>query len=271
MYITFSLKNFRINMHPILLKIGDITIHTYGFFVAMGFLAGILLANSEAKRLGIDHEKLMDLCFYILIAAIVGSRLFYVAINYELFLSNPLDVFKIWSGGLVFYGGFIAALFTSFIYLKMHKMPVWITADIAAPSLAIGHFLGRLGCFSAGCCFGKESDLPWAVTFTHPETLAPIGIPLHPTQLYSSISNLIIFFFLWLFRRRTKFDGQLFWIYVLLYGATRSFIEIFRGDFRGNPVFDLLSVSQTIGISMSVIAVIMLIRISSATKERIED
>ena len=260
-------------MHPILLKIGDITLHTYGFFVAMGFLAGILLANSEAKRLGVDHEKVMDLCFYVLIAAIVGSRLFYVVINHELFLSNPLDVFKIWNGGLVFYGGFIAALFTALIYLKMHKMPVWTTADIAAPSLAIGHFLGRLGCFSAGCCFGRECDLPWAVTFTHPETLAPIGMPIHPTQLYSSISNLIIFFFLWFFRKRTKFHGQLFWIYVLLYGIARSFIEIFRGDFRGDPVFGLLSVSQTIGISMSVIAVIMLIRISSATKakERIEN
>ena len=255
-------------MHPILLKIGGITLHTYGFFVAMGFLGGILLARSEAKRLGVDPEKVMDLCFYILIAAIVGSRLFYVAVNYELFLSNPLDVFKIWTGGLVFYGGFIAALFTAFIYLKMHKMPVWLTADIAAPSLAIGHFLGRLGCFSAGCCFGRECDLPWAVTFTHPETLAPIGIPIHPTQLYSSISNLIIFFFLWFFRKRTKFHGQLFWIYVLLYGITRSFIETFRGDFRGNPVFELLSVSQTIGISMSVIAVIMLITISFATKAR---
>ncbi len=260
-------------MHPILLKIGGITLHTYGFFVAMGFLGGILLARSEAKRLGVDPEKVMDLCFYILIAAIVGSRLFYVAVNYELFLSNPLDVFKIWSGGLVFYGGFIAAFFTAFIYLRIHKMPVWTTADIAAPSLAIGHFLGRLGCFSAGCCFGRECDLPWAVTFTHPETLAPIGIPIHPTQLYSSISNLIIFFFLWFFRKHTKFHGQLFWIYVLLYGITRSFIEVFRGDFRGNPVFELLSVSQTIGISMSVIAVIMLISISSATKtkERIEN
>jgi len=250
-------------MYPILLKFSYITIHTYGFFVAMGFLAGILLATSEAKRMGIDHEKIMDLCFYIMIAAIAGSRLFYVVINHEIFLSNPLDIFKIWNGGLVFYGGFIVALLTAFIYLKIHKLPVWQTADIAALSLAIGHFLGRLGCFSAGCCFGKECDLPWAVTFTHPETLAPVGIPLHPTQLYSSISNLIIFFFLWFFRKRTKFDGQLFWMYVLIYGIVRSFIEIFRGDFRGNPVFELLSVSQTIGISMSVIAVIMLMRKNS--------
>ncbi|MBW1745595.1 MAG: prolipoprotein diacylglyceryl transferase [Deltaproteobacteria bacterium] len=237
-------------MHPILLKIGGITLHTYGFFVAMGFLAGILLARSEAKRLGVDPEKVMDLCFYILIAAIVGSRLFYVVINYELFLSNPLDVFKIWSGGLVFYGGFIAAFFTAFIYLRMHKMPVWLTADITAPSLAIGHFLGRLGCFSAGCCFGRECDLPWAVTFTHPETLAP---------------------FLWSFRKRTKFHGQLFWLYVLLYGTTRSFIEIFRGDFRGDPIFGLLSISQTLGISMSVIAVIMLIRLTTKKQLIIDD
>ncbi len=254
-------------MHPILLKFGYITIHTYGFFVAMGFLAGILLATSEAKRMGIDHEKIIDLCFYIMIAAIAGSRLFYVIINHEIFLSDPLDIFKIWNGGLVFYGGFIVALLTAFIYLKIYKLPVWRTADIVAPSLAIGHFLGRLGCFSAGCCYGKECDFPWAVTFTHPETLAPIGMPIHPTQLYSSISNLIIFFFLWFFRKRTKFAGQLFWMYVLIYGIARSFIEIFRGDFRGNPVFELLSVSQTIGISMSVIAVIMLIRNSPSMKK----
>lgn len=128
-----------------------------------------------------------------------------------------------------------------------------------APSLAIGHSIGRLGCFFAGCCYGKACDLPWAVTFTNPDSLAPIGVPLHPTQLYSALTNLFIFIFLCFFRGRKKFDGQLFWIYVLLYGVARSILEIFRGDFRGEPVFGILSVSQTIGCIMAVFAVVMLI------------
>ncbi len=246
-------------MYPVLLRFGKFSIYTYGFFVAMGFLVGILFAKREARRVGIDHEKITDLCFYVLIAAIVGSRLFYVATNPEMFFSDPLEIFKIWKGGLVFYGGFVAALITGFIYLKKANMPLWKTGDIMAPSIAVGHFLGRLGCFFAGCCYGKTSDLPWAVTFKHPETLAPIGIPLHPTQLYSAINNLIIFAVLLIFRRYKKYDGQLFWIYVLLYGITRSIIEGFRGDYRGQTILGMLSISQAIGGIMAVIAIVMMV------------
>ncbi|MFH1582047.1 MAG: prolipoprotein diacylglyceryl transferase [Pseudomonadota bacterium] len=246
-------------MHPVLLKLGSFSIYTYGFFIAMGFIAGILLAKSEAKKLGEDPEKIMDLSFYVLIAAILGSRLLYIFINPEIFLSDILEIFRIWNGGLVFYGGFIAALIVGLSYLKIKKMLLWRTMDIAALSLVLGQFLGRLGCFSAGCCYGKACNLPWAVTFTNPDTLAPIGIPLHPTQLYHAISNLSIFVFLWFFRRRKKFSGQLFWLYVMLYAASRSFIEIFRGDFRGEPVFGVLSVAQAIGIIMAPAAVIMMI------------
>lgn len=246
-------------MHPILLKLGSLTVYTYGFFIAMGFLAGISLAKKEAQRLGESPEKITDLCFYILVSAIIASRLFYVFINAEMFISNPVEIFKIWNGGLVFYGGFIGAGLTTVFYLKKHAMPLWKTLDILAPSLAVGHFLGRLGCFSAGCCYGKECHLPWAVTFSHPESLAPTGIPLHPTQLYSAANNLIIFAFLWFFRSRKKFDGQIFWLYVLVYGITRSVIEIFRGDFRGEFLFGVISVSQTIGISFALTAAVMLV------------
>ena len=245
-------------MHPVLLKLGPLSIHTYGFFVAMGFIAGILLAKSEAKRLGEDPERIMDLSFYLLVAAIVGSRLLYIFINPKIFLSDILESFRIWNGGLVFYGGFIAALIIGLSYLKIKKMPLWRTTDIAALSLPLGQFFGRLGCFSAGCCYGKVCDLPWAVTFTNPDTLAPIGIPIHPTQLYHAISNLSIFVFLWFFRRRKKYNGQLFWLYILLYAVTRSFIEIFRGDFRGELIFGALSVAQAIGIIMAPVAVIMM-------------
>ena len=180
-------------MFPVLLKIGPISIFTYGSFIAVGFLAGIFLAIKEAKRLGEDHEKIMDLCFYILVAAILGSRLFYVATSPEMFLRNPVEILKIWNGGLVFYGGFIAALVTGVIFLKVKNIPVWKTADIMAASVALAHFFGRIGCFFAGCCYGKHCDLPWAVTFNHPDSLAPTGIPLHPTQLYEALGNLAIF------------------------------------------------------------------------------
>ncbi len=247
-------------MYPILLKLGKINIYTYGFFIALGFFAGIFLAKKEAKRVGENPEMIMDLSFYILLSAIIGSRLLYVMTDPGFFFSNPIEIFKIWNGGLVFYGGFIAALIVSIFYLKKRKIPIWKTADIFAPSLAIGHFFGRIGCFSAGCCYGKASDLPWAVTFTDPNTLAkPIGVPLHPTQLYSALNNLIIFGILWFFRTRKRVDGQLFWLYVFIYGITRSLIEIFRGDFRGGIIFGIFSISQAIGCAMAIIAFVMII------------
>ena len=255
-------------MFPVLLKIGPISIFTYGFFIAVGFLAGIFLATKEAKRLGEDHEKIMDLCFYVLIAAILGSRLFYVATSPGMFLRDPVEILKIWNGGLVFYGGSIAALVTGVIFLKIKNIPVWKTADIMAPSIALAHFFGRIGCFFAGCCYGKYCDLSWAVTFNHSDSLAPTGIPLHPTQLYSALNNLTIFFLLWFFRKRKKYDGQIFWMYVLLYGITRSVIETFRGDFRGDYIFGNLSVSQVIGGVMAVLSVVMLLIQSRRVKSK---
>ena len=147
-------------MHPVLFKFGKLTIHSYGFFVALGFIVGIFLAKLEAKKLGEDQEKIMDLCFYILMASILGARLFYVFTNHEMFLSDPLEVLRIWNGGLVFYGGFIGALVTVIVYIKKKKILPWKTVDILTPSLALGYCIARLGCFSAGCCYGKACDLP---------------------------------------------------------------------------------------------------------------
>ena len=245
-------------MFPVLLKIGPLSIFTYGFFIALGFLAGIYFAVKEARRLGEEPEMIMDLCFYLLVAAIIGSRLFYVATNPKMFLEDPVEILKIWNGGLVFYGGFIAALITGIIYLKAKNFPVWKTADIMAPSVSLAHFFGRIGCFFAGCCYGKYCDLPWAVTFSNPDSLAPQGLSLHPTQLYSALNNLAIFLFLFFFRKRKKYDGQLFWLYVLIYGITRSFIEIFRADFRGEFFYGTYSVSQVVGGIMAVVSLTML-------------
>jgi len=247
-------------MHPILLKIGSFTIYTYGFLIAMGIMICFLIARKEGKRVGLDPDKLTDLCFYLVISGVIGSRVFYIATNPEMFADDFFEIFRLWNGGLVFYGAFIGGFLAGIVYIKKAKLPLWKTADICAPSVAIAHVFGRLGCFSAGCCYGKVCDLPWAVTFTDPHTLArPIGVALHPTQLYAAGSNLIIFIILIFIRRRMKFDGQLFWIYVMLYGIVRSINEIFRADFRGEVIFQMFSVSQIIGWLMASLAVVMLI------------
>lgn len=246
-------------MFPILFRIGQWPLYTYGLFIATGSIIGILLVEREAKKLGQDHEQIMDLCIYLLIAAIVGSRLFYIFSNPIIFLSDPMEIFRIWNGGLVFYGGFITAMIAAILYLKGKNLSLFLTADIIAPPLALGHFFGRLGCLFGGCCYGKATNLPWAIIFTKTDSLAPLGVPLHPTQLYAAINNLLIFIFLWFFRRRKKFTGQIFWMYVLLYGITRSFIEMFRGDFRGELILEVLSISQVIAAGMTVMAVVMLI------------
>jgi phosphatidylglycerol:prolipoprotein diacylglycerol transferase len=246
-------------MFPVLFDFGPFTVHTYGFFVALGLLAGIFLAGMEARRLDLDADKIIDMCFYIVVAAIVGSRLLFVIQNPGTFTAQPLEAFKIWKGGLVFYGGFAGALVVVLVYLRVYRLPLGKVADIAALSIPIGHFVGRIGCFFAGCCYGKTCDRMWAVTFRHPEALAPLHMPLHPTQLYESGANLMIFLVLFFSRHRKKYHGQMFLIYVVLYGVIRALIEIFRGDFRGTSVFGILSVSQAIGISLAVIAAAMLI------------
>jgi len=246
-------------MHPILFKIGNISLYTYGLFVALGFLTALWVARSEARRLGENPTHIMDLGFYMLIAAIVGARLFFLAVNPEVLSESPWAVFQIWRGGLVFYGGFIAALLTAIVYLRQKKIPFFRVADIFSPGLAAGHAVGRIGCFFAGCCYGKTCELPWAVVFRDPMSLAPTGVHLHPTQLYSVAGNLMVFGFLWFFRKRTTYTGQLFWLYVLLYGSVRAFLELFRGDPRGF-LFDGVSVSQGIGLVLAVSAAVILIR-----------
>jgi phosphatidylglycerol:prolipoprotein diacylglycerol transferase len=246
-------------MYPVLFRIGPFTLHTYGVFVAMAFLSAIALALREARRVDEDANKILDLCFYMLVAAIVGSRILYVIVNWSIFSHDPLEILRIWHGGLVFYGGFIGAVITAFWYIGRHGLSFLKTADIIAPSIAFGQFVGRIGCFFAGCCYGRTCDLSWAITFTHPESLAPKGVPLHPAQIYSSVNGLFIFLVLVALRRIKRFEGQIFWTYVLLYGVSRFVLEYFRGDERGMFLQGMLSTSQLFGLIMVVIAIAMVI------------
>ncbi|MBW1742899.1 MAG: prolipoprotein diacylglyceryl transferase [Deltaproteobacteria bacterium] len=246
-------------MHPVLFRIGPFSLHTYGVFMAIAFLSAIGLSLREAKRVGEDPDKILDLCFYAVITAIVGARTLYVLVSWPVFRDDLLEIFRIWHGGLVFYGGFIGAVIMALWYIKRQGLPLFKTLDIFAPSIAFGEFVARIGCFSAGCCYGKMCDLPWAVTFTHPESLAPKGVSLHPTQLYISLYSILIFAVLTGLKRIKNYEGQLFWIYVFLYGVARYIIEYLRDDERGAVLGGMLSTSQLVGLIMVVIAIAMML------------
>ena len=247
-------------MFPVLIKIGPLTIHTYGLLIAVGFLVALTLAAREAKRKDIPNESIIDVGFYALLSGVIGARLFFILTNLGNFLEHPLDMVKIWEGGLVFYGGVIFALPTAIWVAKKRGLPLWQTADIWAPPIAIGHAIGRLGCFCAGCCYGRPAEgLLWSVTFTNPNSLAVLGTPLHPTQLYESALELMNFLILMTLRRHQSFKGQLFLVYILNYSIIRSVVELFRGDEVRGFLFPGFSYSQAISVAMFIAALSLLI------------
>ncbi|MEX1298381.1 MAG: prolipoprotein diacylglyceryl transferase [Desulfotignum sp.] len=249
-------------MHPILIHLHGFTLYTYGLFMALGFLAAIWFTNLNARFYDIKSDDISDLFFVILISGILGGRLLYVFINFEDFKVSPLDIFKLWNGGLVFFGGFITAVAASLVTLKIKKLPFLKTADTISPGVALGHGIGRLGCFFAGCCYGRQCDLPIAVRFSNPDSLAPLHVPLHPTQLYMVFANVLLFFILIFLQRRKRFNGMIFLSYIILYSVFRFVIEFFRGDFRGDFFFECLSVSQGIGILAALVAVVVMVRLA---------
>jgi phosphatidylglycerol:prolipoprotein diacylglycerol transferase len=245
-------------MYPILFRFGSLTIYAYGFFLALGFIAGLVLAMIAARKEGVAFERVVDLFFYTVLSAILGSRTLFVLINFDVYRHNPLQIFKIWEGGLVFYGGLILAVGISIGYMRWNRLPIWKWADLFSPPIALGLFLGRIGCFFAGCCYGKETSLPWGVIFTDPNSLARLNIPLHPVQLYEAGNNLAIFFFLKWWEKRKAFEGQIFWLFLFLYSVTRFLIEMLRGDPRGFLFQKLFSTSQAIGVGLVIASLFML-------------
>jgi len=246
-------------MYPEIFSIGPVTVYSYGVLLAASYLLGLRLAMSRAKRWGLDAHRVLDLGIYIIIAALVGAKIMLLVVDFDQFRS-PGDLLGLFRSGGVFYGGLVAAVATSWWFFRKHRLPVWNMTDIMAPSIAFGHAIGRLGCFSAGCCFGKPTSAFWGVTFTNPYAREISGVPLevslHPTQLYEAGSEFVIFLvLLWLLKRK-QFDGQVFWAYVALYALVRFNIEFFRGDQRGFVFDGALSTSQFIGMLMLAAAIV---------------
>jgi len=227
-------------LFPNLFTLGPFTLHTYGLLIALGALLGVQVTIFLAKKEGFNSpqisESLYQLLLYLSIGGILGGRLAYVLLFWNEFSSNPLALFKVWEGGLVFYGGFIGALLSYPLWQRKNKNLLWRkVADWVAPALAFGHALGRLGCFAAGCCYGIPTRKPWGVIFKNLNSLAPLHHSLHPTQIYEFLYLIFLGGFL-LFRShqknkgKTLKDGTIFAEYLLLYSLGRFIIEFFRAD-----------------------------------------
>src|SRR6266536_5812293 len=254
-------------MYPILFHIGSFTVNTYGVFLALAFLGAIFVTVRLTERDGLPREKIYDLCLWLLLSSLIGSKvlMFFTEPEYR---EHPLQLFSLdflRSGG-VFYGGLLGAIIAGYFLMKRWKLPWWKTADACAPGIALGNALGRQGCFSAGCCWGKPTNLPWGVRFTqlgHEVTGVPIDAKLHPTQLYESFAMLIVFFFLLWLHKKKKFNGQVILAYAVIYATVRFLIEFVRDDPRGDilglTTLTGLSTSQMIGIIVGVGALILLV------------
>ena len=243
-------------MYPVLLRIGTFAIHTYGLFVALGLAAAVILFTYQGKRSGLKEETLLGFSFWVIISGIVGARLSYVVSDLSWFLKHPGKILLFWQGGLALQGGVLFAILGALTYTHRHHLSFWRIADIAAPPIALGLSIGRIGCFLNGCCYGR----PWLVGFVFPlaspaEKAFP-GELIIPTQLISSVNLLVIFLVLTVFRRQKRWRGGLFPAFLLFYSVHRFGIEFLRGDHL--PIFLHLTLAQLASIFMGILALALL-------------
>jgi len=240
---------------PRLFHIGSFSLPTYGLLVSIGVLLGLWISVRNAQKQGINPENAWNLGILVVLCGIVGAKILYIVNDWSSYAAHPAEIFSfntLQAGG-VFSGGLIGALLAAAYYVRKHHMPALATCDAFAPGLALGHAIGRVGCFAAGCCWGKPTNHWWGVTFTNPLAEAWVGTPLgralQPTQLFESAVELANFFILmWLFKRK-KFDGQIFGAYLFLYGVARYFLEYLRDDpGRGEVFGGIMTGTQFISI-----------------------
>ena len=243
-------------MFPRLLHFGNFSLPTYGFMAAMGLICGLLLIVRLGRDRGIDPDKLWNLGIVAILSGVAGAKLLMLLVDFGYYSEHPGEVFSLSTlqAGGVWSGGLVLAIVMCVWYMRRNQMPVLASCDVFAPGLALGHAFGRLGCFAAGCCWGRETHVPWAVTFKNPlaEQIVgtPLGIPLHPTQLYELVLELAnCVFLVWLLRRK-KFEGQIIGTYLITYGIGRYFTEFFRGDPGRGELFGFMTDTQGIAVAL---------------------
>ena len=235
-------------MYPFLTFNSSLLLSTYVFMMSVIYCISLLWAIKRADQKGLSRHKTLDYSLVIMISGVLGARLVHVIFEYpDYYLKYPFDIFLLYQGGFVFYGGFLFAFLGCFIIIKYRKDSLTLWMDFFTPIISFGYALGRIGCFLGGCCYGKPSSISWAITFS-PDALAPANIPLHPTQLYLSGSEFIIFALILFAEKKKLFPkGCLFYFWLLLHSISRLIVEPFRGDFRGE-VFLSLSLSSWISV-----------------------
>ena len=226
-------------MFPKLISIGSFFIPTYGTLVAIGFLAALWVVTRLAKRAKLPSERVTNLAIYCALAGLAGAKLFMILFDFKTYWNDPGSLFSLSTlqAAGVYQGGFVVAFVVAVLYMRRQNLPVLATCDVFAPGIALGQAIGRLGCFSAGCCWGIATHAPWAVTFHNPQaaelTGVPLGIPLHPTQLYESAADALIFLFLYFQFAKAHTAGAILGWYLTLYSVARFVIEFFRFHEQG--------------------------------------
>lgn len=232
-------------MHPVLFRLPWVgwPVHTYGVMIAIGFVIGLGYVVRESRRVGLDPEKMLDVCFWLLVSGFAGARVLFILVNWREYLEMPLAILTFWKGGFVWYGGLITAFGVVVWLLKRKGLHTWRAADVLAPAVIFGLAFGRLGCTSAGCCFGSQvTGHPWWAIFMN-------GAWRIPSQPIMSLNAMAIFALLLILRRYKKWEGQLTWTLMVIYPITRFLVEYLRGDKeRGYVIEGYLSTSQFIGI-----------------------
>lgn len=270
-------------MHPVWFELFGYPVHLYAVMIAMGFVVGIWMAARYGERVGLDRDMILDLCWWLLVSGLIGARIAFIVVEWEQYYWPCVDyeyfnqlypedaitepdctrLLRFWNGGLVFYGGPIAAIITMFWFMRREGQSVWPVADALIPSLAIGQFFGRLGCVAAGCCWGKRSDVPWDIEFPkgsmvyYEQYKAGLltgheahALGLHPTQLYDALAGLLLFAFLVWLRQRKRYHGQVFVWWMFLYPISRTTIELWRGDLERGFLFEVRaeSINRLLGL-----------------------
>jgi phosphatidylglycerol:prolipoprotein diacylglycerol transferase len=244
-------------MHPFLIDAvvfgHRFRLPTYGLLLAIAFSTGYVLTLKRAIRNSISPKHIENLFLITILGSIFGARFFHIFFEeFSYYSRHPEKILAIWEGGYTFYGALLTSIFLIWLYLRWKKLSFLQIMDMISPGAALGLFIGRMGCFFAGCCWGRPSSMPWAVAFNAPDTLSSSGnIAVHPTQVYEALSGLLIFIFLnWRFTKK-KYEGQIFLEALSLYSVARFAIEFFRGDdYRGYLFGGFISYSQFISLAI---------------------